>query len=93
SGGVSSYDPDEDNVQQQDYRHRGAYREKLQSADVWQSDYRDDSGRSFDVGGRVFHQKFGYGSILHVDGNKLEVAFEKAGTKKVMDSFVEQVDQ
>lgn len=90
-GGVSSYDPDEDTYPQ-NFRHRGAYREKLQDANAWQADYRDDSGRTFQVGQRVFHQKFGYGSILHVDSNKLEVAFEKAGTKKVMDSFVEATD-
>ena len=47
--------------------------------------------RGFEVGVRVFHQKFGYGRILYVDGNKLEVKFEKSGTKKVMDSFVEPV--
>ena len=39
-------------------------------------------------GVRVFHQKFGYGTIRAKDGNKLEIAFEKAGTKKVLDSFV-----
>ena len=43
----------------------------------------------FDVGERIFHQKFGYGRILTIDGEKLEIAFEKAGTKKVMMSFVE----
>ncbi len=43
---------------------------------------------SFTVGERVFHQKFGYGLIKSVEGNKLEIAFEKAGTKKVMDSFI-----
>jgi DNA helicase-2/ATP-dependent DNA helicase PcrA len=37
---------------------------------------------------RVFHQKFGYGKVTAVDGNKLDIAFEKAGAKKVMDSFV-----
>jgi len=42
-------------------------------------------------GQRVFHVKFGYGRILAVDGSKLEIAFDKAGTKKVMDSFVEAV--
>ena len=47
--------------------------------------------RGFEVGVRVFHQKFGYGRILYVDGNKLEVKFEKSGTKKVIDSFVEPV--
>ena len=39
-------------------------------------------------GVRVFHQKFGYGTVRAKDGNKLEIAFEKAGTKKVLDSFV-----
>jgi len=48
-----------------------------------------ETASSFTSGGRVFHQKFGYGRILRVDGNKLEVAFDKAGTKKVIDSFVE----
>jgi len=42
----------------------------------------------FALGDRVFHQKFGYGSVAKVDGNKLTIAFEKAGEKKVVDSFV-----
>ena len=37
---------------------------------------------------RVFHEKFGYGEIADIDGNKLEVAFEQAGSKRVLDSFV-----
>jgi len=41
------------------------------------------------VGQRVFHQKFGYGQILAIDGNKLDIDFEKAGPKKVLDSFIE----
>ena len=45
-------------------------------------------GGSFPIGARIFHQKFGYGRITSIDGNKLEVAFEKAGVKKVIDSFV-----
>ena len=44
---------------------------------------------SLDVGIRIFHQKFGYGKILDVDGNKLEVSFEKAGIKKVLANYVE----
>jgi len=44
------------------------------------------------AGDRVFHQKFGYGAIAAVDGNKLEIAFDKAGTKKVLDSFVIPAD-
>jgi DNA helicase-2/ATP-dependent DNA helicase PcrA len=42
----------------------------------------------FKRGERVFHQKFGYGKIKSVDGNKLTVSFDKAGDKKVIDSFV-----
>jgi DNA helicase-2/ATP-dependent DNA helicase PcrA len=43
------------------------------------------------VGHRVFHQKFGYGEVVVVDGNKLTIAFDKAGEKRVVDSFVERV--
>ena len=43
------------------------------------------------VGQRIFHQKFGYGTIKSVDGDKLDIQFEKAGLKKVMASFVEKV--
>lgn len=45
---------------------------------------RDD----LSVGLRVFHQKFGYGRIEEIEGNKLEIEFEQAGRKRVMDSFV-----
>jgi DNA helicase-2/ATP-dependent DNA helicase PcrA len=41
-------------------------------------------------GDRVFHLKFGYGRVTAVEGNKLTVDFEKAGEKKVIDSFVEK---
>lgn len=41
-------------------------------------------------GERVFHQKFGYGKVLACEGDKLTVAFDKAGTKKVMAGFVER---
>ena len=46
---------------------------------------------SFAVGERVFHQKFGNGNVVVVDGNKLTIAFDKAGEKRVVDSFVERV--
>ncbi len=42
------------------------------------------------TGERIFHQKFGYGRIAAIDGNKLTIDFEKAGRKKVLDSFVER---
>ncbi|WP_254620898.1 ATP-dependent helicase [Sphingomonas sp. CL5.1] len=40
------------------------------------------------VGMRVFHQKFGHGDIVGIEGNKLEIDFDHAGLKRVMDSFV-----
>ena len=42
----------------------------------------------FALGERVFHQKFGYGAIIAVDGEKLSVAFEKSDTKNVMAGYV-----
>jgi DNA helicase-2/ATP-dependent DNA helicase PcrA len=40
------------------------------------------------IGQRVFHTKFGYGIVESIEGNKLGIAFEQAGTKHVLDSFV-----
>jgi len=40
------------------------------------------------LGQRVFHQKFGHGTIAAIEGNKLEIDFEHTGRKKVLDSFV-----
>jgi DNA helicase-2/ATP-dependent DNA helicase PcrA len=45
----------------------------------------------FAIGDRVFHQKFGNGNVTAVDGNKLTIQFDKAGEKRVVDSFVERV--
>ena len=45
---------------------------------------RDD----LSLGQRVFHGKFGYGTIAAIEGNKLEIEFEHSGRKKVLDSFV-----
>ncbi|MGB3867816.1 MAG: UvrD-helicase domain-containing protein, partial [Xanthobacteraceae bacterium] len=44
----------------------------------------------YSLGERVFHQKFGYGRVVRIDGNKLSIAFDKAGEKKVVDSFVQR---
>jgi DNA helicase-2/ATP-dependent DNA helicase PcrA len=46
---------------------------------------------AFSIGDRVFHQKFGNGNVVNVDGNKLTIQFDKAGEKRVVDSFVERV--
>ena len=47
---------------------------------------------SHTVGDRIFHQKFGYGAITGIEGDKLEIEFEKAGTKKVVARFVSGAD-
>jgi len=47
---------------------------------------------SFTMGERVFHQKYGYGAIIGIEGDKLEVAFEKAGDKKVVARFLSAAD-
>lgn len=50
---------------------------------------RETEGKNIARGARVFHQKFGYGRVSHVDGNKLTIDFDKAGEKRVLDSFIE----
>ncbi|WP_432816987.1 ATP-dependent helicase [Sulfitobacter sp. JB4-11] len=47
---------------------------------------------SFVMGERVFHQKFGYGAVIGIEGDKLEIEFEKAGTKKVVSRFLTGCD-
>ncbi len=47
-----------------------------------------DRGAGYALGERVFHQKFGYGLVAEVEGNKLTIDFDKAGRKRVVDSFV-----
>ena len=46
---------------------------------------------AFTLGDRVFHLKFGNGNVTAIDGNKLTIQFDKAGEKRVVDSFVERV--
>jgi DNA helicase-2/ATP-dependent DNA helicase PcrA len=74
--------------QNQRHRRRSSFREQP----GWQKPAA--TAPAFDpdeyqLGQRIFHQKFGYGMILSMDGDKLEISFEKAGKKKVMAGFVE----
>ncbi len=58
-------------------------------------DFRDDPSYIYETAGgfgkgmRVSHKKFGNGTVIHVDGNKLDIQFDTAGRKRVLDSFVE----
>ncbi|KMW58086.1 ATP-dependent DNA helicase UvrD/PcrA [Candidatus Rhodobacter oscarellae] len=47
-----------------------------------------DAISAFTQGDRVFHQKFGYGYVMGIEGDKLDIEFEKAGAKKVISKFI-----
>jgi len=49
-----------------------------------------NTGVKFTVGDRVFHRKFGLGTVRESEGGKLSIAFDQSGDKMVMDSFVEK---
>ena len=52
-----------------------------------------DAISSFTVGDRVFHQKFGYGEVMGIEGDKLEIEFDRAGSKKVIARFIVAADK
>ena len=51
------------------------------------------SNAGFKQGDRVTHVSFGAGTVVHVDGNKLDIKFDKSGQKRLMDSFVSKDDE
>ena len=63
-------------------------RPPLIEAQAWSVQTSDPTASLYVRGDRVFHQKFGYGRVKAVEGNKLTVDFDKAGEKKVIDQFV-----
>ena len=63
---------------------------RAQDVAAWELPERPKRAESIPVGSRVFHQKFGYGQVLAVDDDRLEIAFEKAGQKRLLDRFVEK---
>jgi DNA helicase-2/ATP-dependent DNA helicase PcrA len=58
--------------------------------EAWEQPARPARADAIPVGARVFHQKFGYGTVKAVDDDKLDVAFDKAGEKRLLDRFVER---
>lgn len=52
---------------------------------------RQETSTGLSLGGRVRHNSFGEGSIINIDGNKLDIVFDRAGRKRVLESFVEAV--
>ena len=59
---------------------------------AWEQPARPARADAIAVGARVFHQKFGHGTVTAVDDDKLDVAFDKAGDKRVLDRFVEKAE-
>ncbi len=58
---------------------------KLQAAETASPSLNE---KDFQIGGRVFHLKFGYGRIIEIEGDKLEIDFDHTGIKKLMKSFI-----
>lgn len=58
--------------------------------EAWEQPQRPPQAEALPVGSRVFHQKFGYGTIRAAEDDGLEVDFDKAGEKRVLNRFVEK---
>jgi DNA helicase-2/ATP-dependent DNA helicase PcrA len=58
--------------------------------EAWEQPSRPQRSDAIPVGTRVFHQKFGYGRVTATEDDKLDIEFEKAGPKRVLDRFVER---
>jgi DNA helicase-2/ATP-dependent DNA helicase PcrA len=63
---------------------------RMRVAEAWEQQARPARQDTIPVGQRVFHQKFGYGHVTAVDDDRLDIDFEKAGQKRVLDRFVEK---
>jgi DNA helicase-2/ATP-dependent DNA helicase PcrA len=64
---------------------------RVHTIEPWEKPARPAQTAAIPVGARVFHQKFGYGTVKAADDDKLDIAFENAGHKRVLDRFVERV--
>ncbi|MBI04518.1 MAG: DNA helicase II [Pelagibacteraceae bacterium] len=54
----------------------------------WEINQDHEIHQHIKVGNRVFHQKFGYGKITKIDGEKAEVNFEKTSTKNIFIKYL-----
>jgi DNA helicase-2/ATP-dependent DNA helicase PcrA len=57
--------------------------------EAWEQPGRAARSDQVKVGARVFHEKFGYGTVTAAEDDRLDVAFDKAGDKRVLDRFIE----
>jgi DNA helicase II / ATP-dependent DNA helicase PcrA len=59
--------------------------------DVWEQPARPARADAIPIGSRVFHQKFGYGTVTATEDDRLDVAFDNGGAKRVLDRYLEKV--
>ena len=77
----------------QDYNNNEKFRNIINSGSSYNQIYdqnrrNEDYSSNFKIGEKVFHIKFGTGSIIDIDDDKVEVNFDKAGIKKVIGSYL-----
>ncbi|MBN8928757.1 MAG: DNA helicase II [Rhodospirillales bacterium 69-11] len=63
---------------------------RTRTVEAWEQPARPARSDAIPVGARVFHQKFGYGTVTAAEDEKLDISFDKAGAKRVLDRFVER---
>jgi DNA helicase-2/ATP-dependent DNA helicase PcrA len=63
---------------------------RARTIEAWEQPGRPARADAIPIGARVFHQKFGYGTVTASEEDRLDVAFDKAGDKRVLDRFVEK---
>ncbi len=66
------------------------FQRPVRTIEAWEQPARPARQDAIPKGSRVFHQKFGYGTVRAVDDDKLDIDFDKAGSKRVLDRFVEK---
>jgi len=59
---------------------------------LWDFNQDNESQYILENGSKVFHQKFGYGRILFIEGDKAEVEFKKSSKKMVFIKFLQAID-
>ena len=63
---------------------------RTHTIEPWEQPARPARTDPIPIGARVFHQKFGYGTVTAAEDDRLDVTFDKAGEKRVLDRFVEK---
>jgi len=71
------------------YTKSNPYHKKMAASSPSFNQRENASG--YTLGGRVIHGSFGEGTIINIDGNKLDIQFDAQGRKRVLESFVDAV--